>query len=141
MRTIKELQMARESILRAYMLNMVDYDDARASINAITRDIEKEANRKLMKKRIPAFIARIMYELKKRCMCSYWCNSCPAHQGKICQMRTNKNGIPADWNISEEDVCKIEREEMVKDILVSFIVGAWVGYMLWGWCLVIRGLQ
>ena len=41
MREVKEMQKERESLLRAYMLNMIDYDDARLAINNLTREIEK----------------------------------------------------------------------------------------------------
>lgn len=65
-----------------------------------------------MSNKVPVKIARTMYELQDRCAHSYWCNGCPAYVGRTCRIKAGKDGVPAGWDIKEEDILRLEREEM-----------------------------
>ena len=49
-------------------------------------------------------MARIMYDFQKRCGSLYWCDGCPAYTGKTCKLKAGKNGVPANWKISDADI-------------------------------------
>lgn len=63
-----------------------------------------------MNKQKLAWAARIMYDFQKRCMSLYWCDGCPAYSGKKCRLKAGKNGVPANWRISDADIARLEQE-------------------------------
>lgn len=56
-----------------------------------------------MTKKELLWAARIMYDFQKRCGRLYWCDGCPAYTGKACRLKAGKDGVPANWQISEEE--------------------------------------
>jgi hypothetical protein len=56
-------------------------------------------------------MARIMYDFQKRCMSLYWCTGCPAYTGKTCRLKAGKEGVPANWKITDADIERLENLE------------------------------
>lgn len=63
-----------------------------------------------MTKKELLWAARIMYDFQKRCGRLYWCDGCPAYTGKACRLKAGKDGVPANWQISDEDIKRLEEE-------------------------------
>lgn len=55
-------------------------------------------------------MARIMLNMQKLCMSLYWCTGCPAYKGKTCRIKIGKVGVPANWQISNADIERLEEE-------------------------------
>jgi hypothetical protein len=63
-----------------------------------------------MTKQELVWMARIMQDMQKRCMSLYWCTGCPAYTGKTCRLKAGKEGVPANWKISDADIKRLEEE-------------------------------
>lgn len=57
-----------------------------------------------------------MYDFQKRCGRLYWCDGCPAYTGKACRLKAGKDGVPANWQISDEDIKRLEEADLEKGI-------------------------
>lgn len=56
-------------------------------------------------------IAMIMYRMQEHCKHKYWCPGCPAYKNKDCSLKAGKAGVPCEWNITKENIERLEREE------------------------------